>query len=118
MALGVYLSLRASGVSKMSVIIVRHLGFFWVLDELIYVMHFQTNQAYSKRFTSASWVFFFAVTVAVHFFCCYCLVAKLCPTLCNLRDYSGVGYHFLLHGIFPTQGLNLGLSHHGQILYH
>ena len=56
--------------------------------------------------------------VAVHFFCCYCLVAKLRPTLCNPTDYSGVGYHFLLHGIFPAQGLNLGLSHHGQILYH
>ena len=56
--------------------------------------------------------------VAVHFFCCYCLVAKLRPTLCNPTDYSGVCYHFLLHGIFPAQGLNLGLSHHGQILYH
>ena len=26
--------------------------------------------------------------------------------------------HFLLQGIFPTQGLNLGLSHCRQILYH
>ena len=52
-ALGVYLSLRAPGVSKMSVIIVRHLGFLWVFDELIYVMHLKTDQAYSKCFTSA-----------------------------------------------------------------
>jgi len=28
-----------------------------------------------------------------------------------------VGCHFLLQGIFPTQGLNLGLSHYRQILY-
>ena len=29
-----------------------------------------------------------------------------------------VGCHFLLQGIFQTQGLNLGLLHCGQILYH
>ena len=29
-----------------------------------------------------------------------------------------VGCHFLLQGIFPTQGLNLGLLHCRQILYH
>ena len=28
-----------------------------------------------------------------------------------------VGCHFLLQGIFPNQGSNLGLSHCGQILY-
>ena len=30
---------------------------------------------------------------------------------------AGVGYHFLLQGIFPTQGLNLGLLHllHWQV---
>ena len=28
-----------------------------------------------------------------------------------------VGCHFLLQGIFPTQGSNLGLLHCGQILY-
>ena len=50
------------------------------------------------------------------------------PTLCDPMDYtrllgpwdfpgknSGVGCHFLLQGIFPTQGLNLG--HCRQILY-
>ena len=31
---------------------------------------------------------------------------------------TGVGCHFLLQGIFLTQGLNLGLPHCGQILYH
>ena len=61
------------------------------------------------------------------------LVAQLCPTLCdpmdcNLPGFSvhsmfqarktGVGYHFLLQGIFPTQGLNPGVLHCRQILYH
>ena len=31
---------------------------------------------------------------------------------------TGVGCHSLLQGIFPTQGLNLGLLHCMQILYH
>ena len=30
---------------------------------------------------------------------------------------TGVGCHFLLQGIFPTQGLNQGLPHCSQILY-
>ena len=30
---------------------------------------------------------------------------------------TGVGCHFLLQGIFPTQGLNPGLSHCRQMLY-
>ena len=30
---------------------------------------------------------------------------------------TGVGCHSLLRGIFPTQGLNLGLPHCRQILY-
>ena len=34
------------------------------------------------------------------------------------RQYTGVDCHFLLQGIFPTQGLNLGLSHCRQTLYH
>ena len=31
---------------------------------------------------------------------------------------TGVGSHFLLQGIFPTLGSNLGLLHCRQILYH
>ena len=31
---------------------------------------------------------------------------------------TGVGSHSLLQGIFPTQGLNLGLLYCTQILYH
>ena len=47
--------------------------------------------------------------------CCYCrLTAQLCPAglLCPwdfLGKNTGVGCHFLLQGIFPTQGSNLGL---------
>ena len=60
---------------------------------------------------------------------CGCgLVAQSCLTLCDPVDYSlpgssvhrdspgkntGVGFHTLLRGIFPTQGLNLGLLHSG-----
>ena len=56
------------------------------------------------------------------------LVTQLCPTLCDHMDYSppvdrllcpwdspgkstGVGCHFLLQGIFPTQASNPGLLH-------
>ena len=31
---------------------------------------------------------------------------------------AGVGCHFLLQGISPAQGLNLGLPHCRRILYH
>ena len=62
-----------------------------------------------------------------------CLVAQMCPTLCDHMDCSppgssihgdspgkttGVGCHALLQGIFRTQGSNLGLLHCRQILYH
>ena len=44
-----------------------------------------------------------------------------CSLLCPW-NYPGmntrVGCHFLLQGIFPTQGLNLGLLHCRQTLYH
>ena len=61
-----------------------------------------------------------------------CLVAQLCPTLCDPMDCrpsgssvhgdslgqnTGVGCHALLQGIFLTQGLNLGLQHIRRILY-
>ena len=40
----------------------------------------------------------------------------LCPWDFPGKD-TGVGRHFLLQGIFPTQGLNSGLLHCRQILY-
>ena len=54
-------------------------------------------------------------------------VIQSCSTLCDPMDYSSwnspgkntrVGCHFLYQGIFPIQGLNLGLMHCGQTLYH
>ena len=60
------------------------------------------------------------------------LVTQSCPTLCDPMDCSlpdssvhgflqarilEVGCHFLLQGIFSTQGLNPGLPHCGQALY-
>ena len=62
-----------------------------------------------------------------------CLIAQLCPTVCNpmdcsppgssihgdsLRKNTGVGCHAFLQGILPTQGLNPGLLHCRQIPYH
>ena len=58
---------------------------------------------------------------------------QLCPVLCDPMDCSppsssvqgdspgkntGVGCHAFLQGIFPTQGLNPGLLHCMQVLYH
>ena len=57
-------------------------------------------------------------------------VTQLCPILCDSVDCSlpgfsvhgilqantGVGCHFLLQGIFPTQGSNSGLPHCRQTL--
>ena len=62
-----------------------------------------------------------------------CLVTQSCPALCNSMDHSlpgssvhgdssgkntRVGCHALLQGTFSTQGLNPGLLHCRQILYH
>ena len=58
-------------------------------------------------------------------------VAQSCPTLCDPMDCkhqaplsmgfssknTGVGCHFLLQEIFPTQGLNLSLPHCRQTLH-
>ena len=53
-------------------------------------------------------------------------VTQSCPTLCNPMDFSprnfpdksiGVDCHFLLQGIFLTQGSNLSLPHCRQRLY-
>ena len=43
-------------------------------------------------------------------------VSLLCPWDFPGNN-TGVGYHFLLQGIFPMQGSNMGLLHCGQILY-
>ena len=46
-------------------------------------------------------------------------VAYQVPLPCGfLGKNTRVSCHFLLQGIFPTQGLNLGLPHCTQMLYH
>ena len=45
-------------------------------------------------------------------------VDSLSSELPGKSKNSGVGCHFLLQGIFPTQGSNLGLLNCKQILYH
>ena len=70
---------------------------------------------------------------SMYVLCCTLLLNELCPALCDPMDCSlpdssvhgeslgkntGVGWHVLLQGIFPTQGSNPGLPHCGQILYH
>ena len=60
---------------------------------------------------------------------CESVIAQSCPALCNLMACSPLGFSVrgvsqtriqdpLLQGIFLTQGLNLGLLHCRQILYH
>ena len=68
-----------------------------------------------------------------HYFLVLCLVTQLCPTLYNPMDCSPPGSsvygdspgkntvesgHALFQEIFLTQGLNPGLPHCRQILYH
>ena len=48
--------------------------------------------------------------------CCLGPVRLLCPWNSPGQN-AGVGSHFLLQGIFPTQGSDLGLQLHRQILY-
>ena len=59
------------------------------------------------------------VNTASRYHCCCCLVTKLCLTLCDSMDYSpwnfpgkrtGVDCHFLLQGIFLTQGSDSHLA--------
>ena len=72
-------------------------------------------------------------TVFFFFFFRLCLVAQLCPILCDPMDCSlpdssdhgdspgkntGVGCHARLQGIFPTQGSNPDLPHSRQSLYY
>ena len=69
----------------------------------------------------------------LQYWMCACLVAQSCLPICNPMVCSppgssvhgdspgkntGVGCHALLQGIFPTQDLNPGIPHCGQILYH
>ena len=70
---------------------------------------------------------------SVLYLCVHAKLIQSCPTLRNPMDYNppgssvlgdssgrntGVGYHFLLQGIFLTQELNSFLPHCRWILYH
>ena len=45
----------------------------------------------------------------------YAQVSRLLCPWNSLGKKTGVGCHFLPQGIFPTQGLNLGLLHEGEL---
>ena len=45
-------------------------------------------------------------------------VARQAPPWDSPGKNTGVGCHFLLQGVFPTEGLNLSLLHCRQILDH
>ena len=100
-------------------------AFFWCLDQHL---QFQQSEVALQRPCQDlnNWINHFGVSLV-------CLVAQSYPTLCDpwtvawqaplfMRDSpgknTGVGFHVLLQGIFPTQGSNLGLLHCRQILYH
>ena len=76
------------------------------------------------------------VAISLSNVCTHAKSLQSCPTLCDPMDKqptrllcpwdslgkstgvrsTGVGCHFLLQGIFPTQGSNLGLLHSRQTL--
>ena len=93
----------------------------------------RTELTLLMRLTLAGGFFNISATWEAHYrwFAVLCLVAQSCPTLCNPIDCSlldssihgdspgkntGVDSHFLLQGIFPTQGSTPGLLHCRQIL--
>ena len=53
-----------------------------------------------------------------HFVTPWTVAHQAPPSINFLGMSTGVGCHFLLQGIFPTQGLKLGLLHYRWILYH
>ena len=76
---------------------------------------------------------YLAMAESMAYSCCCCfVVTKSCPTLCDPLPVAhqaplsmgfpgknpGMGCHFLLQGIFLTQGLNPQLLHYKWILYH
>ena len=100
--------------------------------------YLRKSTTYLMLFTYIKQLHFHAECASCHLntlrdiICAVCLVAQSCPTLCDHMDSSPpgssvhgdspdkntrVGFHALLQGIFPTQGLNPGLSHCRQILY-
>ena len=64
----------------------------------------------------------YCVSIFIAFILSKMKVTQSCPTLhspwISPGQNTGVGSHFLLQGIFPTQGSNPGLPHSRRILYH
>ena len=86
----------------------------------------QSQSSYGLEFSGNNKLFSFIIL-------CVYLVTQSCLTLCNPMDCSlsgssvngdspsrntGVCCHALLQGIFPIQGMNLGLPHSRQIGYY
>ena len=80
------------------------------------------NVHYSKRvrFLAFNSLFKWIFKSVFHFMKVKVFVPRSCPSVCDL-DFpgksTGVGCHFLLQEIFPTQGLNPGLPRCRQTLY-
>ena len=102
-------------------------------DLRVWMMSFKPAFSLSS-FTFIKRVFSSFLFSAIKYHLCICvLAAQSCLTLCNPMECSprvrllcpwnfpgkniGAGCRFLLQGIFPTQGLNLGFLNYRQILY-
>jgi len=86
------------------------------------------------KFSENCFLFYFILLKYSWFICIHAKSLQSHPTLCDPMDCmqptrllcpwdtpgknTGVGCHFLLQGIFLTKGLNPGLLHCRQILYH
>ena len=111
------------------------------LSDVKYLLHAGVSKRQNRMGLRGNPLFslkFRSMITAPHACVCVCLcvcvlATQLWPTLCDPTDCSspgssahgalqskntGVGSHSLQQGIFPTQGLNLGLLHWRQILYY
>ena len=97
---------------------------FAYLKRSIFCLHFW-KLFFDYRFQSREILFFVQHSTCLSY-CCWCLVAELCltclqphgPPRSSIHGISWVGCHFLLQGIFPTQGMNPCLLLGRWILYH
>ena len=95
-------------------------------DSQVYISSF--NHSFNSKLTIVNYCLGISTWIYM-----LCLVAQSCLTLCDPMDYGPpgssvhgdspgknikMGCYALLQGIFPTQGLNPGLLHCRQILYH
>ena len=93
------------------------------------------TMCFSLRWELSKFLASMASYATFAFLSCYAMLSQSCPTLCGPMDCSppgssvpgdspgqntGVGCHFFLQGVFPTQRLNLHflcLLHCKRILY-